>query len=215
LELARRKTMIKRLLLGGSATAVVAMLAVALLVEPSPPQSAEPHREQADQLEASGGPSEGIHVHGHWVIEVRDPDGTVRNRVEKDNALTTEGIEILQMIFGDGGFQVEPNPFRLRLYGQDSNNHPCAGGGPWCIVCLHTDHLADCNAVVERIDGGLKYTGSVTALADGEVLKVGAVFLGTQSDGTSGVGEFTLTDITPVSVITGQSMYVTWTLTFQ
>ncbi len=30
----------------------------------------------------SGQPSEGIKVHGHWVIEVRDPDGTLVTRQE-------------------------------------------------------------------------------------------------------------------------------------
>jgi hypothetical protein len=35
----------------------------------------------------SGAPQEGIKVHGHWTIEVRNPDGTMVERREFDNAL--------------------------------------------------------------------------------------------------------------------------------
>src|SRR5215469_2132405 len=34
-------------------------------------------------------PPDGIKVHGHWTIVVRDPDGKVVSRNEFDNALTT------------------------------------------------------------------------------------------------------------------------------
>ena len=32
---------------------------------------------------------EGIEVHGHWTIEVRNPDGSLDERYEFENALTT------------------------------------------------------------------------------------------------------------------------------
>ena len=34
----------------------------------------------------SGGPAEGIKVHGHWTIEVRDPDGTLVTHREFEKA---------------------------------------------------------------------------------------------------------------------------------
>jgi hypothetical protein len=37
------------------------------------------------------GQREGITVHGHWTIEVKNPDGTVVKHVEFENALTAEG----------------------------------------------------------------------------------------------------------------------------
>ncbi|MGC2530119.1 MAG: hypothetical protein WA639_20420, partial [Candidatus Acidiferrum sp.] len=37
---------------------------------------------------ASRGPSEGIQVHGHWTIEVRNPDGKVVSHTEFENALS-------------------------------------------------------------------------------------------------------------------------------
>ncbi len=44
---------------------------------------------------ASGAPQSapqgGVKVHGHWTIEIRDPDGTVVTRREFDNALVSNG----------------------------------------------------------------------------------------------------------------------------
>ncbi len=40
----------------------------------------------------SGGPQEGIKVHGHWTIEVREPDGSLVSHTELENALQTGGV---------------------------------------------------------------------------------------------------------------------------
>jgi hypothetical protein len=56
---------------------VVAMLAVLISV---------PALVEA-QSQGAGGPSEGIKVHGHWTIDVRNPDGTLSSHTEFDNAL--------------------------------------------------------------------------------------------------------------------------------
>jgi hypothetical protein len=37
-----------------------------------------------------GGPSEGIKVHGHWTITVRDPDGGIVSRRDFENALISD-----------------------------------------------------------------------------------------------------------------------------
>lgn len=47
-----------------------------------------------------GGPSEGIKVHGHWTIEVRNPDGSLASRHEFKNALVPgEGDAALARMF--------------------------------------------------------------------------------------------------------------------
>ncbi|MBC8273346.1 MAG: hypothetical protein H8E40_00025 [Chloroflexi bacterium] len=43
-------------------------------------------------IESGGGTQEGIKVHGHWTIEVSDPDGTLVERREFDNAFVDSGI---------------------------------------------------------------------------------------------------------------------------
>jgi hypothetical protein len=87
--------MIKRLILAGSGTAMVAVLAVLLVVGPSPPPLPDSPSDQASQAAPSSGPREGIHVHGHWVIEVRNPDSTLVDRREFENALTENGKKML------------------------------------------------------------------------------------------------------------------------
>ena len=48
-------------------------------------------------------PSEGIQVHGHWIIEVKNPDGTLAERREFDNALSPMGARALNLILTRGG----------------------------------------------------------------------------------------------------------------
>jgi len=57
----------------------------------------KPAKSRAAQPETSPGRSqqEGIKVHGHWTIEVRNPDGTLVTHREFENALTVPGAESL------------------------------------------------------------------------------------------------------------------------
>jgi len=52
--------------------------------KPAAQQSAE---STAAREKPSGGSHEGITVHGHWTIEVRNPDGSLVRRVEFENSL--------------------------------------------------------------------------------------------------------------------------------
>ena len=49
----------------------------------------------AQTVQRGGGTQEGIKVHGHWVIEVRNPDGGLVERREFDNALAPGGPQLL------------------------------------------------------------------------------------------------------------------------
>jgi hypothetical protein len=42
-----------------------------------------------------GGKSEGIKVHGHWIIDVRNPDGTLATHREFENSLQISGATAL------------------------------------------------------------------------------------------------------------------------
>ncbi|HET9834526.1 MAG TPA: hypothetical protein VFP91_22540 [Vicinamibacterales bacterium] len=67
---------------------------------------------------------EGIQVRGRWVVEVRDPDGTLVKRLEFDNALAPGGAQLLaQYLTGSSAARwvVE-----LGTYGGSIN--PCNGG---------------------------------------------------------------------------------------
>jgi hypothetical protein len=55
-------------------------------------ESAPANREHA------GGPQEGIKVHGHWVIDVRNPDGELVTHREFENALIQGGQTFLETV---------------------------------------------------------------------------------------------------------------------
>lgn len=49
----------------------------------------------AAREQPSGAPHEGIKIHGHWTIVVRNADGSVASRNEFENALTSGGAQAL------------------------------------------------------------------------------------------------------------------------
>lgn len=56
-----------------------------------------------------GGPHEGIKVHGHWVIEVKNPDGSLVSHSEFENSLSAGAIslsEIMSRQFSAGFWSV-------------------------------------------------------------------------------------------------------------
>ncbi len=63
-------------------------------VVPNPQPAARPAT-AAENEHTAGGPHEGIQVHGHWVIEVKNPDGTVTARREFENSIQPNGAVFL------------------------------------------------------------------------------------------------------------------------
>jgi hypothetical protein len=68
------------------------------------------------------GPHQGIKLHGHWVIEIRNPDGTLSSRHEFDNRLSANGKSLMAALFGK--FNVELWGIALRNL---PGNSPCVG----------------------------------------------------------------------------------------
>lgn len=54
-------------------------------------ESATAQAPSSEKNPSRGGQHEGIKVHGHWTIEVRDADGTLVTHREFENALTSSG----------------------------------------------------------------------------------------------------------------------------
>lgn len=92
-------------LVGGGV--VIAAVVLALVFGAFRNGSVEP--KGADLLASSTGtgqtggtPNEGIKIHGRWTIEVRNPNGTLAERREFDNALTSQGAtELAHILLGD------------------------------------------------------------------------------------------------------------------
>lgn len=64
--------------------------------QPKPAAALRPASTTPATRQSADGPHEGIKVHGHWVIEVKNPDGRVTARREFENKL--EGLEGAQVI---------------------------------------------------------------------------------------------------------------------
>jgi hypothetical protein len=73
---------------------------------------------------ASKGQKEGITVHGHWTIEVRNPDGKVAAHREFENALVTtgnsSGASLLAAVLGR---VVTPGSWQIRLADTSAENN--------------------------------------------------------------------------------------------
>lgn len=84
---------------------------------------------------AAGGPQQGIKLHGHWVIEIRNPDGTLSSRHEFDNSLIASGKSMLAAVFGK--YAIERWTIALRNL---PGNSPCVGqDGVAAAACQITE----------------------------------------------------------------------------
>jgi hypothetical protein len=88
--------------------------------------------------EPTGGPKEGIKVHGHWTIDVRNPDGTLVSHREFENALTTNGAALLARFIGRVN---TPFQWFVALTSDAGlTNGPCGDGGPGiCTIVEQND----------------------------------------------------------------------------
>ena len=120
-----------------------------------------------------GGQKEGIKVHGHWIIEVRNPNGTLVERREFENSLI-DGNMLVTFLSRNG----TPGLWRVELAG---TNGPCllAGAQAPCSAVEATDPSTASNisksltlSFIGQKSKVLVLSGSVTAAADGEIDEV-------------------------------------------
>lgn len=129
--------------------------------------------------------SEGIKVHGRWAIEVQNPDGTVAQRVEFNNALTTGGAQNLVSLLGRVG---TPGRWEVILIAPPGGASPCQGGtgGKFPNTCrlielaatnftggsAESRNLIVSPTMVGGAGSNVRMTGSITAVAAGAVGRV-------------------------------------------
>ena len=187
--------------------------------------------------EASRGPLEGVKVHGHWVIDVRNPDGTLAQHRDFENSLTNPNI-MVELLYGI----IVPSDFAILLYG---STPPCTTSpSTYPCVIVHNLSTLPANAIcgtyycvtgltVTPTLGGspsLVLAGNLTATQAGSISTV-ATYIGTCGSsnptptttspstcatGGNGYGYsgLTQTSITSVPIINGQIVQVTVTITF-
>lgn len=158
--------------------------------------------------------TEGIKVHGHWVIEVRNPDGTLVSRTAFENSLTTTGATVIANVLG----KVEAITWwEIRVgdaCGGPGTPRPCyitEAARPKVGVSSYSYNL-----VVDAASqpGSLILSGSVIAEDDDDILTVGTgAVMPSQGGNIAGV-VITLTTITSIAVVAGQQIVATVTLSF-
>lgn len=88
-------------------------------------------------LASAEGAGEAIKVHGHWTIEIREPDGSVASRHEFHNWF--EGDELLAQILTRQG---TVGLWQIFLYTYDAAYDPWPGGGAHIV-----ESSVDCGAL--------------------------------------------------------------------
>jgi hypothetical protein len=186
-----------------------------------------------------GGPQEGIKVHGRWVIEVRNPDGTLTARHEFNNALSDGGRQALALLLSRS--HNSPGKWLIGLTGPTGPaTSPCNGGidaqgnpSPTCrIIEPGSSNPRGGNSESANLQisltgplGGttVTLTGSVTALVSATVGRVFTSFATCPTSPCNLAGAPNLfSDASlgfpgtpsPVPVVAGQIIQVTVVFTF-
>jgi hypothetical protein len=172
-------------------------------------------------------PQEGIKVHGHWMIEVTNPDGTLAERREFDNALTGAGAGILANVLGRvtsvGGWQINLESaqqafLRGTAYAPgvivENNTYPSPGTNVFTTLTVSVP-TSGVNA------NKLVLSGTATAQTDGTIERVNAFSYRLNSSSPPSISyvggglAFTATTLaSPVALLTGQQVSVTVVISF-
>ena len=162
----------------------------------------------------TGGPSEGITVHGHWTIEIKNPDGTLVERHEFENALGEAGPLFLSAFLGR---QWSPGLWNVKLTLPPGGSTQDSFCGPTLNYCLLSEENG--NLDVRRDQGVVVLSGSYTLPAD-------RTFVGARTELTACaigfhgcqvpdmVGNFTIKSFSAIPVVTGQIVTVTVRISF-
>ena len=180
---------------------------------------------------SSGSSSEGIKVHGHWTIEIRDPDGTLVNRREFQNALGASGPLILNSLVS--GTKV-PGEWRILLSGTGGPCLVTSGGAATCGILESTDSQAGTGTnffddltvdvpITGANAGKFVLSGSATAAVNGDIGLVStllkrcvAAVAPSACIGASGSASlFTTSGVSPAEPVqAGQQIQVTVVISF-
>jgi hypothetical protein len=200
-------------------------------------------KSSAEEHSQHRGQDEGIKVHGHWTIEVRNPDGTTVTHREFENSLQASGATVLANVLNSGS---TPGGWAIALDGIPTS--------PWLpqdnALQLGIQYVSNTSAVIIRSgfflfqpadsnvffnlisnstgNGQLVVSGSALAAQSGSVSIVstyfntcGNVFSPTNcANHTGGESEYLFTKFTavtlssPVQVLAGQTVAATVTISF-
>jgi hypothetical protein len=189
-----------------------------------------------EETASRGGGHEGIKVHGHWTIEVRNPDGTLADRREFENSLSQpSGAQILAGFLNNAGATAAPTPFfwAVTLAGPQTLSltipaGPCGTGNP-CVIgqsalslgaASISAPLPDAFNLTASLSGGtFTLGGSVVATTTSNIVSVATSTVALHPQLTSLptliYNQFTSTTLAnPVIATAGQTVAVTVVISF-
>jgi len=183
---------------------------------------------------ANNGPNEGVKVHGYWTIDVTNPDGTLAEHRDFENALTSSGSFSLAQIMGRKGSVGEwtiiidntvpgSNAFQVPSVPNPSVLVPCAAS---IMEVYNDDDLSDFATLTIDVPSTganankLVLKGTATAQRDGSINRVRTESNVLPSDqiphpAYGFYSVFSGTDLAnPVSLTAGQQIAVTVVISF-
>ena len=139
----------------------------------------------AAKSQSPSGPAEGITVHGHWKIVVRNPDGLIASSREFENALTQQGKALLLTFLSTNNRSVGvADRWGVTLAGP---NGPCAGSTA-CLIEEGDQQQPGVSLTRRATAGFLELSGSAKITSTGN--PSGISLVGTQVS----LCDFTVTD---------------------
>lgn len=181
-----------------------AMLTLVLLAKPS--------RGQERKGPPASGTQQGVRVHGHWIIEIRNPDGSQVSRREFENAFVGAGAII--PLLDPTSNAVKPAGWDITLADATGINLDLVTGGLTC-GSLNNHSAGLLFQSLLPTTQGFTLTGSSAGAP--WPFTVVSVRTGIFSSATCvGGAVFTLANLAPpITIAKGQSAFVTVTVTFQ
>jgi hypothetical protein len=139
---------------------IAAIAAVALLLAFVVIPGSSTGTESTTVAATPGSPSEGITVHGHWTVDVLNPDGSLAEHREFENALAVDGRYLLSTILAG---KLTPGPWLIMI---DGTNSPCKyqNTNSSCMICEPGDNDATKSNFFSNLTVNFASTSTTTTL---------------------------------------------------
>lgn len=150
----------------------------------------------------TGGRQEGVKIHGHWVIDVRNPDGTLAQHHDFENSATGYGQELLAALMS--GYAV-PSDYAIFL--ASTGTAPCSApqGNIGCGI-VHSLTTLPGSALCQYYTcfTSLTYAANIIdSSASGSTFTLAGNFTASQAGTITGVSTFYGTCPANLSTVTG------------
>jgi hypothetical protein len=154
-------------------------------------------------------PDEGIKVHGHWTIEVGNPNGSVAGHHEFENALVNQGAQVLASLLHGN----TPRGLWIIQAGTPSGGGPCGPGSGVCVLAEPGVSFNSAGAISVGLAGNneaVRLNGTATASQDGDI----GVVTTNQIVGSQSFVFSQRTLPAPIHVVAGQTVAVSVVISF-